>query len=580
MYNNSMTEQMKWIKRPYDANKEAALISQGKNRLLARIFAQRKVDIDSIDIFISSEYKDISNPYSLYGIKDAAQLFVDTIKSNGNISTIGDFDADGIVSSVMIKELCNVFNVNCYSFLPSRLEHGYGLNEKSVKAFIDRQKNKIDLLIILDCGINSKKEIEELKKYANKIMIIDHHIIDKDRYSSNADVVVSWHLGSTCEMCTCGEVYQFIRAIHMLNKNINPIEFLTFSSIGTIADCSPIVGDNRIIVKNGLTSYAINHVRSSGLLALMKQAKIDVPSLTESDVAFKIGPRINAVGRLGEADIVFSLLTERDTEIATKIAEHVVGFNDERKKIQKDIENEAVSCVDFDKSKFTHGIFLKSKNWHVGVVGIVASRITEEFNKPAIVVGFSNELGTWKGSGRTCNGINLKEVLDTCPEIFSSYGGHAGAVGVTLKEDCLNKAAEVFNEACKKYCEKNNINTESYKYYDAKLSAKLITETTADMIHDNLYPYCEENNSEPVFLLPDVTIVDPSIKDGGTWRLLSFYVQKDIKVEYPFKMFSPKFNAEEIDGKKADIYFQFPQKQEIQGKFYKFELMCVDIVLK
>jgi single-stranded-DNA-specific exonuclease len=253
-----------------------------------------------------------------------------------------------------------------------------------------------------------------------------------------------------------------------------------------------------------LTNFAINHIASSGLLALMKQAKIMDPAINQMDVAFKLAPRINAVGRLGNSDIVFDLLIERDPEMASKVAEYVVGFNDERKLKQKLIEEEAISCVKYDIKKFTHGILLKSKNWHIGVVGIVASRIAEEFGKPTIVIGYSEELGVWKGSGRTCNGINIKEVLDLCPEIFSNYGGHAGAVGVTLKEETMDNASEVFNECCKRYCEKNNIKDESCRYYDARLTAKLVTEETSEMIHNNLYPYCNENNSEPIFMIPDV----------------------------------------------------------------------------
>lgn len=569
-----------WQKRPNDESREKILIGQGKNKLLARLFSQRNIDPDTIDSFVSSEYKDLSDPYSINDMKKAVNIFMEVVRNNGKIATSGDYDVDGIVSSVMIKELCNVLNIECSSFIPDRLSHGYGLNERSVKAIIDKQKHKCELLIVLDSGTNSKKEIDELRKYFDKIIILDHHLPDKERMATNADALVTWHLGGS-EMCTGGIVYQFIRAIHQKNKKVNPIEFLTFSALTTIADVSPIIGDNRIIVKNGLTSYAINHIVPSGLLALMRQARIMEPSLNQGDIAFKIAPRINAVGRMGDAKEVFDLLTERDTEMASKVAEYVAGFNDDRKEKQKMIEAGAIACTECDIAKFSHAILVKSKTWHVGIVGIVASRITEEFGKPAIVVGYSEELGTWKGSGRTYNGINLKEVLDMCPEIFSSYGGHAGAVGVTLKEDCLDRAGEVFNAACKRYCEKNDIKNNQYRYYDAKLSTKLITEDVSKMIHNSLYPYCEENNSEPIFLLPDVIIVDPAIKNGETWRLLSFYVQGDIKVKAPFKMFSPKYKTEEIDGKRADIYFQFPQVKEIDNsRFSQFELMAVDIVLK
>jgi len=576
----AMKEKTIWKQKPHDQEKESYFLKQGKSKLLSRLLSQRNIDLTSIDDFMSSEYQNLSHPFSLHDVEKAAKIFVDVASQNGRIAVIGDYDVDGVVSSTMIKELCTGLKLNCSVFIPSRLNHGYGLNVKTIKAFLEGLKAIPDLLIVTDCGTNSYDEIRQLKEYGiKKVIIIDHHLT-VNKIATNADALVSWHLGGTCEMCSCGEVFQFIRGIHQFNKKVSPIEYLTYAAVGTIADCTPIVKDNRIIVKNGLSTYAINHILASGLMALMKQSRINSPSLTQMDISFKIAPKINAAGRMAEADIVHSLLIERDLDIATKFAEYLTGYNDERKALQRRIEEEAIVCTESDSDNTTHGILIWCKGWHVGVVGIVASRLVEIYNKPVLVIGENN--GVMKGSGRSVIGVNIKEILDLCPEIFVTYGGHAGAVGVTLKEEYKNDAASIFNEACKKYYKDNNITRKNCSYYDAKLSAKLICPETSKVFAETLYPYCDENNAEPIFMLPDAIIKTPTFKedDKRTWKLMTFYAEREMSITYPFKMFSPKWGTE-IEGRKADIYFSFPQLRELKAnKWDNFELMVTDIVFK
>lgn len=569
-----------WKQRPYDECREKSLLTQGKSKLLARLFSQRNIDPDTIEQFIGAEYKDLSHPFFLNDMKKAAEIFIENSKNKGAVCAWGDFDADGILSVVMIKELCNSFGLECNFFLPSRLEHGYGLNEKTVAAFFEKIKSRIDLLIIADCGTNSFAQIKILKeKLGCKIIILDHHTPDENtnNVATNADALVSWHLTKNAiETCACGEIFQFVRAIRQFSKKANPIEFLTLAAVGIVADVSPIIGDNRIIVKNGLTTFSISHMLSSGLIALMKQSRILAPVLTQMDVSFKIAPKINAAGRIFQPDIVYGLMIERDPDIAQKIAEYISSFNEERKVIQKQIEQQALLTVEAEEKIHTHGILIFCESWHIGVVGIVASKMVEEFNKPCIVAGKNGEI--WKGSGRSVKGVNLKDILDLCPEIFEGYGGHAGAVGVTLKSHSLNDAPRIFNEACKKYFALNKIEKDDVQYYDAKLGIKVVNEKTSKMLAENMYPYCQENNVEPVFLLAGVTINSAEVKEGKGWKVLSFTVEKDgEKIEAPFKMFSPKFNTE-IEGRTANIYFSFPQMHEqLPNKYSIFDLLCMDI---
>lgn len=569
-----------WECKSYDKNKEATLVKLGKGRLLSRLLAERDLDPIAIDDFLNPDYKGLSHPYALNDMEKATRLFCEVAKCNGKVACIGDYDCDGIISSVMIKELCTVFGIDCSVFLPSRMDHGYGLNKLTLEAFFKKINDVPDLLFVVDCGTNSKDEIEEMYKRGVKhVIVIDHHL-PSDKIATNATALISWHLSkeSNCrEMCSCGETFQFIRGVRWLTKKINPIEFLTYAAIGTIADVSPIIGDNRIIVKNGLTDYALNHVIASGLKALMKQCKIYTNSLTQQDVSFKLAPKINAVGRIYYPDIVYGMMIERDPEIAKNTADYVIGYNEERKKIQKDIEDEAISMAESQKNE--NGILVYNEKWHIGVVGIVASRLVELFGKPSIVVGKNGDL--WKGSGRSIKGINIKEILDVCPEIFEAYGGHSGAVGVTLKDKTVVKANKVFDKACKKYYLQKSIPQSNTTYYDAKIDIPLIVPETSLMLRNNLYPYCNENNSEPIFMIPQATIIDVNIIEKEFWRLVTFYVERNgKKCPHPFKFFTKKFGTE-IEGMTADVYFTFPQHDNFEAtRFSQFELYANDIFCK
>ena len=369
-------------------------------------------------------------------------------------------------------------------------------------------------------------------------------------------------------------MFQFVRGVRWKGLRVNPVAFLTYAAIGTIADVSPIVGDNRIIVKNGLTGHALNSIKSAGLHSLIGKDVLLKGYITQEDVSFRIAPRINAVGRIHHPDEAFSLLIETDPGAADKMAEGIIKSNDDRKTIQKEAEVEAGKMVD---ENHQHGIFLIRPNWHIGVAGIVASRIVEDFGKPTIIVGSrGGDEGTYRGSGRSVPGVNIKDILDDCKEMFIAYGGHAMACGVTLRPEYLDKANELFNAACKRYYKKYNVSHEKHKYCDISLKIESINGELATMLVDNLAPYCGATNPEPIFVLKKVRIIDPFCKEfqNGKYKILKFKVEKDGKVcDHTFMSFqlSRKFDMS-IQGKIMNIYFKMPQSPDS-----KFELQPVDM---
>lgn len=571
-----------WKIRPHDKDREQQFVDKGANRLLARLLSQRDIPVEGYEKFVAREYNDISHPYNIHDMEKAVEIFTEAVVNKKKIAVLGDYDCDGVVSCVMFKELCRALDYDCDVFLPSRLLHNYGLSGKSAKAFKERHQDDIPYAVfLLDCGSNNFEEIEDLRKMGvEKVVVIDHHLISKEKGSFNADCFVNWHLSEDKqEMCTCGLMLQFVRGVRWKTKKVNTISFLTYAAIGTIADMSPIIGDNRLIVRNGLTKFALDNVPSAGLHSLLtvmaKKNKTILSKgyLTQEDVTFQIGPRINAVGRINHPDIVYGLLIDTDPGSADKIAEYVNSFNEERKDIQKSAEIEAIQRI--NENDYKHGIFVCDQSWHIGVAGIVASRLVEEFNKPTIVVGQYE--GVWRGSGRSVMGVNVKEILDDCSEMFIAYGGHEAACGVTLKPEYVDRANEMFNAACKRYYAKYNVKIEQCEYYDAALQIGAINDENANLLADNLAPYCGELNPEPVFLLKDAIITDPEIKtfQNGKYSLLKLKVSKDGKtLDYPFISFQlAKRFGNELQGRKMDVYFKFPQSPDS-----RFELQLVDLV--
>ena len=477
-----------WQPRSYDKEKENKFLALGQHKLISRLLAQRNIDPSLVNDFISSSYNNLSNPYKIKGIEEAARLFCKVALEKGSIACISDTDADGVFAAVMIDELCKNFKVPCSVFIPSRLDHGYGLNSSSITTFMDKTKIKPDLLIVTDCATNSEEEILSIKQWSpkTKILILDHHPIEPSKFSKSADIIINWHLDNSQEMCSCGLVFQFIRGIRWLTKKVNPIEFLSLASIPTLADVSSIIGDNRIIVKHGLGEYALNHVVASGLIALLKKSGVYSKSISQEDVLFKIAPRINAAGRLGRPDIAFKLLVENDLATAELMASNLSELNDKRKVLQKKMEKEAIKTVKANPEKYEHGIVLYNPEWSIGVVGIVASKVVETFHKPTLIIGKNGD--DLKGSGRSLDNVNLKEILDLCKEIFVGFGGHAAAAGVTLKPEYLDKANELFNNACKQYYETHGRPTEC-SYYDVVIPPIEVSIKNSALLLDTLYPY-------------------------------------------------------------------------------------------
>lgn len=568
-----------WELRENDKELERNLRDYGQTPLFARLLSQRNIFPAQVNDFVNASYENLTDPYLLPDMEKAVELFSQTVEEKGTTAIIGDYDCDGVLSSTMLRELCDTFDLKCDVFLPSRLDHGYGLNPKSLAAYFQIHKEPVDLLIIVDCGTNSRYEVDQLRESGIKrIIVIDHHLAGKV-IADNADALINWHFGDNLDdQCSTALVFQLARALQRKIGVVKPLELLTYAAMGVVADISPIVGNNRILVRNGLNYKTATYAKGKGLISLIEKRRIPPDQFTQDAVAFRIGPTINAAGRVFHPDIAFHTMIDRDKNSALESAGLLVDYNKQRQALQQRIEMEAEYSA--ENVPNSHGIMIRDKEWHHGVVGIVASRIVEKFHKPTIVVGYHN--GEWKGSGRSPEGINVKAICDQCSDLFEKYGGHEAAVGVTVKPDRINDAAKVFNESAKQYMETHTINVSNVKKYDADLKFSSINRSTAKDMIDKLYPYCKSNNPEPIFCARDVIVSSFNATDGPNWRMVRFLISEEGGNKYLSVMKFSKTIDSRINGKKVDLYFTFPQNVDDPDSPYadKFELSAVDVVIK
>jgi len=437
------------------------LINKIDNDVICKIASVRNYPIHNIDDY----HKFINNNLSYLNDSDIVpnidKLENVLLNKSKSVCIFGDYDVDGTFSSFMFRNILYGMGYRDIQFyIPHRKIDGYGLNEKSLYNFMEKNKN-VELVVFLDCGTNSKNEIQILKENLNNpvVIVIDHHIIDENNYSANADLVINNRLNDNVpQYSTGGLVYQAARKLK--NKiNFDPNRLLPYAAIATISDVSPLINDNRIIVHNGLSQ--LSTIKNPGLIELIRISGIDFNNCSTEDISFKLAPRINANGRIEHAYKVLSLLNEKKSDKAFEMALEMNSLNEERKKLQKTITESAIKIIE-NKKDNKNGILLYDKDWEIGIVGIVASKLVDKYGVPAIV--FGNHNGQIKGSARSINGINIKNIMDKISYIFDGYGGHEMAAGATLKSEYIKEAQNIFNKAVEEYKNENSISNSIQNY--------------------------------------------------------------------------------------------------------------------
>ena len=439
--------------------------------VLKRIYASRNIksgeDLDySLGSLISYE--------ELGGIDDAVILLQEMITQKKRILIVADFDADGATScALVIRGLTAMGAEDVIYVVPNRFEHGYGLSPKIVDVALDHDP---DLIVTVDNGISSISGVEHAKKNGIKVLITDHHL-PGDKLP-RADVIVNPQLKEnkfpSKNLAGVGVIFYILLALRAKlktenwfdEKNIkypNLANLLDLVALGTISDLVPLDKNNRTMVAHGLKLMRQNKSKA-GILAILNQSGRQLSTLTSGDLSFAIAPRLNAAGRLTDMSLGIECLLTDDKENATEMAKKLNQINIERRQIQDNMEEQAFT--EFEKSfqdtskKIPHGICIYNQNWHQGVVGIIAAKIKEKFNRPVVV--FAQECqGILKGSARSITELHIKDVFDEIarlyPELILTFGGHAMAAGLTIEESQFDRFSDAFNKVVDRYISSDSL---------------------------------------------------------------------------------------------------------------------------
>ena len=420
----------------------------GISNLLAKILVNRNLTKkEDIDLFLKPTRHDFHNPYLMPDMALAVDRIIKAINNKEKILIYGDYDVDGITSITVVKNFLLERGANVAQYIPNRLNEGYGLNKEAIKKIADEGVN---LIITVDCGISGIEEVDYANSLGLEVIVTDHHEVGEVLPNAIA-VVDAKRKDSTYpfrELAGVGVGFKLIQAIaqRLELEEKEYLKYLDIVCIGTISDIVPLVDENRVIAKLGLKLVEVT--KNVGLKALLESSgykKID--SFT---VSFGLAPRINACGRMGKEKEALNLFLTQDENEAKKIALRLNEYNKERQDIEKRIYEDAVNNIE-KSEKNKQVLVLGSEKWHHGVIGIVASKITDLYFKPSILICFEEDEG--KGSGRSISGFDLYESLTNCSENLEKFGGHSMAVGVTLKKENFEK----FKEEFEKYAQNSNI---------------------------------------------------------------------------------------------------------------------------
>lgn len=466
-------------------------------------------DPAALEEFISDE-PCFDNPYGLADIERAAGIINDAVESGVKIAVYGDYDCDGVTATVLLYSYLKSRNADCIYYIPNRITEGYGMNVSAV----DKLKALgTELIITVDNGIASAKEIAYAETLGIGTVVTDHHLPQGELPPALA--VVDPHRDD-CPSAfkeICGAQVAFKLICVMENKEQEELlpYFADILSVAVTADVMPLVYENRSIVKYGVQK--LKNSPSVGLSAIMNVAGIKRENLNSGRIAFGIAPRINAAGRMGNADRAVELLLSDNMLSALEAANEIDALNTERQSAEKLIYNDAVKQIEVNGYGYDRVIVVNGGGWHHGIVGIVASRITERYGKPSIVISSDGEDSS--GSGRSIEGFSLFDALCSCSELLTKFGGHELAGGVSLKTDNIEKFREKINEyAYKKQC------VIPVLKLDCRLKPSALTLDLAEAL-TSLEPF-GHGNPEPLFGIYGVTLKAVTPIGGGKHLRLLF----------------------------------------------------------
>lgn len=526
----------KWNYQPLTTQQEsqAAEVSAacGDNRVISELLVRRGVTTPrEAEAFFSPALSDLHDPFLMPDMDKAVNRLNRAMGAKEPIMIYGDYDVDGTTAVALVYKYLQNYYSNIEYYIPTRDDEGYGISMKSIDYASQRG---IKLIIVLDCGIKANTEIAYAKSLGIDFIICDHHMPDEEL--PDAVAILNPKMPGSTYPCPylsgCGVGFKFMQAFAKSNglTNHNELEsLLDLVAVSIAADIVPIVGENRIMAYHGLRR--LNSNPNLGLRSIIRLCKLTNKDITISEVIFKIGPRINASGRMQSGMEAVDLLVSRDLHEAYEKGKDIDQYNRDRKELDKKITDEANEHIErnVEVVKDKRSIVIYNKNWHKGIIGIVASRLTELYYKPAVVLTLSNGLAT--GSARSVQGFDIYSAVNSARHLLENFGGHTYAVGLSLREENIPEFSRLFEEYVAAHIQPNQL--EPHMDIDADIEFADITPELIAMLK-KFNPF-GPGNQKPLFRTRNVF-------DFGTSKLVGKNLEH-IKLELEDDSTSHVINA-------------------------------------
>jgi len=412
----------------------------GISKILAQVLINRKVvTLSSAEKFLKPLITNLFSPYLFSDMPKAISLVNKAIENKDKVMVFGDYDVDGITSTVLLKNTLLAMGLDVLHHIPHRISEGYGLNNEIINFAI---KNQVKLMVTADCGIANHKEVERLRQANIDVIVTDHHEPQNSNLPAASCIINPKVKHSTYpyrELAGVGVAYKFAQGL----TGSLLIDDLDLVALGTIADSVPLTGENRIIAKEGLVR--LPQTKRFGLRAIIENAGIENKKFNSTYVSFIIAPRLNASGRMASAEVSLKLLMSQSAFEAQNLAKELDQFNRQRQKVEGKILEEAEQMINAQVNFKDHKVIVIAKeDWHQGVLGIVASKLADRFYRPAIVISINEAL--CKGSARSIQNFHLFDALMDSKELLDSFGGHAHAAGLLITKDNIDEFRKSINK--------------------------------------------------------------------------------------------------------------------------------------
>lgn len=513
-----------WIFHPDDPKRIAALSSEaGVSEIVSRILINRGIENkDQVNTFLRPQLTDLFDPYLMAGMEEAAERIQKAIANREKVLIYGDFDADGVTSTVLLLHFFKLLNCTVSHYIPNRVSEGYSFTPEGLKAVVERET---DLVISVDNGVNSCEEVAYLRQKGIDVIITDHHEPPDELPAANAVI------DPKCKHCNypfkqlsgVGVAFKLAWGVAQRfskSKKVSPefkqflLNSLAWVALGTIADLVPLKGENRIFAKYGLP--AIQNSTNPGLRALCDVIGSS-QQITSEDISFRIGPRINAAGRMGQVERAVDLFLTETYQEALTMAAGLDEMNKERQTIEREIYKQAIEQLGTVEEDI---IITGHDNWHPGVIGVVASKLVEVYGKPVILLSFSN--GKGRGSCRSVPGFDVFQALTHCADHLVTFGGHSSAGGLSIVREEVNPFKSKMEEFLKDVMP--GVEFQATIHIDCELQLSALSQLLLSEI-DKLNPFGEAN-PVPVFASTGVQLAKPAQQVGRDSTHLSFILRQ------------------------------------------------------